>query len=353
MSLKHLKLGKEYTVEEIGRMGKCKIEDHTVGWHIEDNFVILLLTLDKEIMEIKDPKKYMKLTTKERRKEDYYYRDYFDIEKRLFYWEGPTDLDENHQDIQSFINKEKPFYLFVREYYKKTVDDMPYEKFTYAGRIVYKTHSLSNSISGRPVSFVSQLLKIEDKGRLAKLYRWKSKESEIAQEQFLRNQEEDKQSCKEWINLSEGKELEFKAIFFSEDPLWTDRCLKTVCAFANTVGGHLIIGVKDPTKTKKTRKHESPIVLGIEKDIKFESNDDYKTKITNRIKTTFSDVDIDYILFHKCYNDKYICRIKIKPLPRSDTPCKYKGRFYERSIDTSRMVPLDEEINFIDRWKDN
>ena len=251
MSIKHLKLGKEYTVEEIGRKFKCKIEDHTVGWHIEDRFVILLLTLDKEIMEIKDPKKYMKLTTKERRKEDYYYRDYFDIGKRLFYWEGPTDLDENHQDIQSFINNEKKFYLFVREYYKKTNNDMPYEKFTYAGPIMYKTHSSSKYMFGRPVSFDSKLLEIEDKGRLAKLYRWESKESEIAQEQFLRNQEEDKESHKEWINLSEGKELEFKAIFFSEDPLWTDRCLKTVCAFANTVGGHLIIGVKDPTKTKK------------------------------------------------------------------------------------------------------
>ena len=54
MSIKHLKLGKEYTVEEIGRKFKCKIEDHTVGWHIEDRFVILLLILDKEIMEIKD-----------------------------------------------------------------------------------------------------------------------------------------------------------------------------------------------------------------------------------------------------------------------------------------------------------
>ena len=43
MSIKHLKLGKEYTVEEIGRKFKCKIEDHTVGWHIEDRFVILLL----------------------------------------------------------------------------------------------------------------------------------------------------------------------------------------------------------------------------------------------------------------------------------------------------------------------
>ena len=352
MSIKHLKLGKEYTIEEIGRKFKCKIEDHTVGWHIEDRFVILLLTLDKEIMEIKDEKKYIKLTTKERRKEDYYYKDYFDIEKRLFHWEGPTDLDENHQDIKAFINNEKQFYLFVREYYRKTQDDEAYEKFTYVGPIEYKSHDSKNKI-GRPVAFDSKLTKIEDKGKLAKLYRWVSKESEIAQEQFLSNQKEDKEEYKEWINKLEGKELEYKAIFFSKDPFWTDRCLETVCAFTNTVGGYLIIGVKDPTKINKFNKNKLHIVSGIEKDIKFESKDDYKTKITNRIKVSLSDVVIDHIRFLECYNDLHICLIKINPLPRSAVPCRYKERIYERAQDTTRKISIDKEINFIDRWKDN
>ena len=32
------------------------------------------------------------------------------FERRLFHWEGPTDLDENHQDIKAFINNKKQFY---------------------------------------------------------------------------------------------------------------------------------------------------------------------------------------------------------------------------------------------------
>ena len=135
--------------------------------------------------------------------------------------------------------------------------------------------------------------------------------------------------------------------------MWTDRCLKTVCAFANTDGGYLIIGVKDPTKENQNKKNKLHTVTGIEKDIKFESKDDYSTKITNRIKASFKNVTIDYIRYHECPDGLHICEIKINRLVRTGNPCKYKDKYYERSVDTTREISMDQEINFIDDWKDN
>ena len=86
---------------------------------------------------------------------------------------------------------------------------------------------------------------------------------------------------------------------------------------------------------------------------KFESKDDYSTKITNRIKASFKNVTIDYIRYHECPDGLHICEIKINRLVRTGNPCKYKDKYYERSVDTTREISMDQEINFIDHWKDN
>ena len=77
MSEKHLKLGKEYTVKEIGSKLKCKVKNHTTGWHIEKGFVILFLTLDKVFMENSYTSEFSKMSAREQRQEIHEYSDYF------------------------------------------------------------------------------------------------------------------------------------------------------------------------------------------------------------------------------------------------------------------------------------
>ncbi len=65
------------------------------------------------------------------------------------------------------------------------------------------------------------------------------------------------------MSKSENQSVEFKL-------KWTDECLKTICAFANSSGGKLYIGVDDNGK-----------VIGV-KDIKNLLKD-----IPNKIKANF------------------------------------------------------------------
>ena len=349
MSIKHLKLGKEYTVKEIGSHFKCKIKDHTAGWHIEERFVILFLTLDKEFMENENTPEFAKMSTREKRREIYNYCDFFDIQKQLFFWEGPTDLDESSEDIRSFIEGKKPFYLFVREYYKKEAEDIPYEKFTYAGKITYKSHK-SKYESGKPVTLESKLDKIDDTGKLSKLYDWDPPESEIRQQVYLQQQKDDKEACGKWTKLDEGLKHEYKATFFGhknygDDEINKERCCKTICAFLNTSGGNLIIGVRDDSKTKQKDRYD---VTGIEKDIKFKDKNDYKTRITTSIRSALDDKVIHgyyEVLIHECVNFSHICRIDVRSSPKV---CRYKTRVYIRNGDTTQVLAKNEEYNFVE-----
>ena len=96
------------------------------------------------------------------------------------------------------------------------------------------------------------------------------------------------------------------------------QCLKTICAFLNSRGGNLIIGITEEENQNK--------VIGIKND-DYEDEDKYLRTITqavnNRIGMEFSQKFITKTI-HKI-NDKKVCLVKCEEyLPeRNQTPYQF------------------------------
>ncbi|MFZ8846320.1 MAG: ATP-binding protein [Candidatus Hydrothermia bacterium] len=105
---------------------------------------------------------------------------------------------------------------------------------------------------------------------------------------------------------------------------WTDDSLKTICAFANTSGGELIIGVSD--------KGGIVGVKDIEKLIR-----DLPNKIRDKLKITPS-ISVEE------KEGKEILHIKIFP---STIPVSYEGKFYIRSGSTTQELKDTELAYFL------
>lgn len=109
-------------------------------------------------------------------------------------------------------------------------------------------------------------------------------------------------------NLKESQELELK----SE---WSDECLRSLCAFANTDGGKLMLGIDDEGK-----------ILGIKNSKKM--LEDIPNKINNHLgiipKVTLNSSD-----------GKEIISIEI---PSASSQVSYKSKFYVRSGSTNQEL---------------
>jgi ATP-dependent DNA helicase RecG len=116
--------------------------------------------------------------------------------------------------------------------------------------------------------------------------------------------------------------METENIEFKEK--WTDDSLKTICAFANTSGGELIIGISD--------KGEIVGVKDIEKLIR-----DLPNKIRDKLKITPS-ISVEE------KEGKEILHIKIFP---STIPVSYEGKFYVRSGSTTQELKDTELAYFL------
>jgi ATP-dependent DNA helicase RecG len=117
--------------------------------------------------------------------------------------------------------------------------------------------------------------------------------------------------------VMETENMEFKE-------KWTDDILKTICAFANTSGGELIIGISD--------KGEIIGVKDIEKLIR-----DLPNKIRDKLKITPS-ISVEE------KEGKEILHIKIFP---SSIPVSYEGKFYIRSGSTTQELKDTELAYFL------
>lgn len=115
----------------------------------------------------------------------------------------------------------------------------------------------------------------------------------------------------------ETQSIEFK-------PTWRDEYLKVICAFANTEGGELIIGIDDNGKP-----------VGVENAKKL--MEDIPNKIRNKLGIIPS-VEI------RNRNGKNILKIEIKP---SSVPISYDGKYYIRSGSTNLELRGNELANFL------
>jgi ATP-dependent DNA helicase RecG len=117
--------------------------------------------------------------------------------------------------------------------------------------------------------------------------------------------------------IMETENMEFKE-------KWTDDSLKTICAFANTSGGELIIGISD--------EGEIVGVKDIEKLIR-----DLPNKIRDKLKITPS-ISVEE------KEGRKILHIKIFP---STIPVSYEGKFYVRSGSTTQELKDTELAYFL------
>jgi len=117
--------------------------------------------------------------------------------------------------------------------------------------------------------------------------------------------------------VMETENMEFKE-------KWTDDSLKTICAFANTSGGELIIGVSDKGKIVGVKDTEKLIR-------------DLPNKIRDKLKITPS-ISVEE------KEGKEILHIKIFP---SSIPVSYEGKFYIRSGSTTQELKDTELAYFL------
>jgi ATP-dependent DNA helicase RecG len=105
---------------------------------------------------------------------------------------------------------------------------------------------------------------------------------------------------------------------------WTDDSLKTICAFANTSGGKLIIGINDKGE-----------IVGVE------NSKELLEKLPNKIRDKLK---ITPLISLNIQEDKEILYIEISP---SHFPVSYEGKFYVRSGSTTQELKDTELAYFL------
>jgi len=137
-----------------------------------------------------------------------------------------------------------------------------------------------------------------------------------------------------------------------------DEILHTVAAFLNTEGGTLLIGVKDKPTSWRSRAAE---VFGIEPDYRWFNNqggDAYIQAVYQVLNNGFGDtsttakfVEVKIVQF----DDKEICRVDVKPLPRvrdgelyiNEKTSQEEESFYYRVGDSSQKASMKSATRYI------
>jgi len=139
-----------------------------------------------------------------------------------------------------------------------------------------------------------------------------------------------------------------------------DEILHTVAAFLNTEGGTLLIGVKDKPTSWGSRPAE---VFGIEPDYRWlgsnnQGGDAYIQAVYQVLNNGFGDtsttakfVEVKIVQF----DDKEICRVDVKPLPRvrdgelyiNEKTSQEEESFYYRVGDSSQKASMKSATRYI------
>ncbi|TRO52503.1 CBS domain-containing protein [Candidatus Bathyarchaeota archaeon] len=153
------------------------------------------------------------------------------------------------------------------------------------------------------------------------------------------------------LNLAEGQHLEFKSsLRYDMNTRQVNQSLelvilKTICAFMNSEGGTLLIGLSDERE-----------VVGIENDYKVlrhPTQDCFENHLLGLISNTIGNYYMPYIevLFHNVVG-KDLCQVNILSSPKpAFLNNGGKQEFYVRTGNTSRPFSISEASQYIrERW---
>ncbi len=163
--------------------------------------------------------------------------------------------------------------------------------------------------------------------------------------------ESEEKNIHKLIRQPESQHLELKAsLRFNSrqqclDPDLEFNCLKTVCAFLNSEGGDLLIGVNDRN-----------YVVGLKHDYKtfFKNNRDaFENYLVNQISQKIGNRYLQYInvTFPRAYG-KEICRVNVKPA-QEPAFLFQDGRqyFYVRTGNGSRPFNIQDSARYmVEKW---
>lgn len=156
--------------------------------------------------------------------------------------------------------------------------------------------------------------------------------------------EEGMESLEDLIEKGENARIEFKETFLydvHQDQANKDlkkTAVKEICAFANSEGGNLIIGVDDDGK-----------VTGLERDLKLiDDKDSFEVQLDNeisaRISKSFASI-YTRVKFEEI-DGKEVCIVSVEPTPE---PVYFEeDDFYIRSGSNSRTLTISEAHEYIE-----
>ncbi len=153
------------------------------------------------------------------------------------------------------------------------------------------------------------------------------------------------------LNEQEGQRLEFKSsLRYDYNTKQVNQSLegiilKTICAFLNTDGGTLLIGLSDEKE-----------ILGIEKDyqvIRHQNSDGFENHLLGLVSNCIGNYYLPYIetIFHNVLG-KDLCQVNVHHSPKAAFLSNNgKQEFYVRTGNTSRPFTISEASEYIqEKW---
>ncbi len=365
-----LTVGEEFTKAQLSDIFDSKdVMSIWGGIGVVKNCMLLLMTLDKSFLA-ELPNDVDAMEREELLVHSYKHLDYFDINEKIFGWDGPIDMNEESDLMKSFIDNIYPCLLFVRKYYYKNKKDrdknISNEKYVYCGKIKHVKHYESV-----PLHFISKLEDLQEQPneKLKELYDFKPIGLDEKLKKFDLLEKKDRSEFMDLIKCEESITHERKSTFSGGKthlPAMTTMCLKAVAGFLNERGGNLMIGVQD-----------NGDVTGIERDFSFKNQDQFNVYILTQMRNHIDNFEIikKYITIRFDFyggekiekvhylNDqnevahkmrtikgkaKLVCQINCRPLPH-DIIAWVKGKLYSRVGPQTISLTAKEAVS----WEKN
>ena len=168
---------------------------------------------------------------------------------------------------------------------------------------------------------------------------------------LLSHGKDDSIFCADLLCKDEGQYLEFKSTLRYDlerkcvNASLEHVVLKTVCAFMNSEGGDLVIGVSDDRK-----------VSGLEYDygtLKTQNRDGFENKLVTLLSTSIGDASLKFInISFPEIEGREVCRVNILP-GAEPVFLKENGQevFYVRTGNNSRPFSLSDTLKYVkEQW---